>query len=611
MKILKWIIASSLVSAGLLAHAQQYTVNENAHSHNDYLQKQPFYTAYANRFASIEIDVFLKDDSLYVAHYEKDIKSGGTIQRLYLQPLMEQIARNDGKVYPEGGQLQFLIDLKTKGEPTLRALEEQLRPIRKFFDRSQNPDAVRLVISGDMPEPARFQDYDPIFFFDGRPNSNYDEEQLKRVAFYSAPFQAFSVWNGLGRITAPEWAKVKHFVDSVHALGKPVRFWGCPDTKTTWQAFIKLGVDYLNTDSPNALASFLNKYEANSYTRKKQHEVYQPNYRQDGAEGQVKRVILLISDGAGFSQQWAAATVNGGNLNMTQFRHIGFQNTAPTDDYNTDSAAGATAFATGKKTRNRYIGNDSSGRALPNLPEKLAEDEIPSAILTNDRITGATPSSFFAHQSERDHSAAIAYDILNSPVRLFIGGSHPSLSADSSKLKQQLLQKGTVIQADFKGLEKLPLDQQVICFAQDDAAKEYHMLEEAFDVALRRMDNQGDRFFIMLEGAKIDGGGHSNKIAQCIEEYLSFDRLLGKALQYADAHEGTLVVVTSDHETGGLVLVDGDYKKGFVLGEFITNDHTGAPIPVYSYGTGAQRFTGFMQNSDIGERILDVLSAQQ
>lgn len=610
MNLIKSILLGSLVCSGLLSHAQSYSVNKNAHSHNDYLQVQPFYTAYANQFASIEIDVFLKGDSLYVAHEEESIKSGHTIQNLYLKPLLEQIARHNGKVYPNGGHLQFLIDLKTSGEPTLRMLENQLKPLRKYFDRAQNPDAVRLVISGDMPKAAHFRDYDPIFFFDGRAGTIYSEDQLKRVAFYSAPFQAFSLWNGLGRITAPEWNKLKLFVDSVHTLGKPVRFWGCPDTKTAWQAFIKLGVDYLNTDAPNALATFLNKYSVNSYLRKGQHDVYQPTYQLDGTDSPVKRVILLISDGAGFSQQWAAATVNGGFLNMTQFKHIGFQNTAPTDDYNTDSAAGATAFATGEKTRNRYIGNDSTGKPLPNLPEKLAQRNINSAILTNDRITGATPSSFYAHESERDHSVAIAYDILESPVTLFIGGGHPALAADTSKLKQQLLRAGTIINSDMKTIPTLPARQSVICFAQDDAATGYHMLEDAFEVALKRMDKQGDRFFMVVEGAKIDGGGHSNKIEQCVEEYLSFDRLLGKAMQYADTNEGTLVVVTSDHETGGLVLIDGNYKKGFVLGEFVTNDHTGAPIPVYSYGPGAKKFTGFMQNSDIGKRILEVMSAK-
>ncbi|MEH6304373.1 alkaline phosphatase [Olivibacter sp. CPCC 100613] len=606
----KWICLCSLISVGLFAQAQSYSVNKNAHSHNDYLQAQPFYTAYANRFASIEIDVFLKNDSLYVAHEEGQIKPGHTLQALYIKPLLHEIALHHGKVYPEGGKLQFLIDLKTQGEPALKILEQQLAPIRTYFDVNRNPDAVRLVISGNMPDPGRFQDFDSIFYFDGRAQTHYNDEQLKRVAFYSAPFQAFSTWNGLGRITEPERGRVKHFVDSVHALGKPVRFWGCPDTKTTWQAFIKLGVDYLNTDSPNALAVFLNKYSVNSYRRKSKHAVYLPSYKHDGRQEKVKRVILLISDGAGFNQQWAAATINGGQLHMTQFRHIGFQNTAPADDYNTDSAAGATAFATGEKTRNRYIGNDSIGKALPNLPEKLNNLQIPSAILTNDKLTGATPASFFAHQSERDHSTAIAYDILKSPVKLFIGGSHPSLVADSADLKRQLITKGTIIQNGLQGIESVPSNQQLICLAQDDPASNYHMLEEAFDQALGRMEKQSDQFFMMVEGAKIDGGGHNNKIAQCIDEYLSFDRILGKALQYADKYEGTLVVVTSDHETGGLVLVDGDYEQGFVLGEFITNDHTGAPIPVYSYGPGASNFTGFMQNSDIGKRIFDLLSAK-
>ena len=608
MNIRTWILLCSLVNTGLLTHAQQYSVNKNAHSHNDYLQPQPFYTAYANRFASIEIDVFLKNDSLYVAHEEKEIKPGHTLQNLYLKPLLAQLALQKNKVYPDGGKLQFLIDLKTAEEPTLRALEKQLKPIRDYFNVNKNSDAVRLIISGNMPRPDHFREFDSIFFFNGRRNVNYSDEQQRRIAVYSASFQDFSVWNGLGRITAPERQEVKAFIDSVHYLGKPVRFWGCPDTKTAWQAFIKLGVDYLNTDSPNALATFLNKYASNSYSRKSVREVYQPTYKRDGIEGKVKKVILLISDGAGFNQQWAAATINGGQLNMTQFRNIGFQNTAPADDYNTDSAAGATAFATGEKTRNRYIGNDSTGRALPNLPEKLIDLNIPSAILTNDKLTGATPSSFYAHQSERDHSVAIAYDVMKSPVKLFIGGSHPAFAADTSKLKQQLIEKSTVIRDNLREIEGVPMGKQVICFAQDNPAANYHMLEDAFEIALSRMDKEGDEFFMMVEGAKIDGGGHSNNITQCIEEYLSFDKLLGKALQYADTHEGTLIVVTSDHETGGLVLVDGDYKKGFVLGEFITNDHTGAPIPVYSYGVGARDFTGFMQNSDIGKRIFKRLS---
>lgn len=107
MNIKTWILICSIVNTGLLTHAQQYSVNKNAHSHNDYLQPQPFYTAYANRFASIEIDVFLKNDSLYVAHEEKEIKAGHTIQNLYLKPLLEQVALQKIKYTLMEGSFNF------------------------------------------------------------------------------------------------------------------------------------------------------------------------------------------------------------------------------------------------------------------------------------------------------------------------------------------------------------------------------------------------------------------------------------------------------------------------------------------------------------------------
>lgn len=587
--------------------AQVYTTNRNAHSHNDYLQKQPFYTAYANRLGSIEIDVFLKDGQLYVAHEEVDIDKQRTIEKLYLQPLIEQVALNGGKLYPDSGTLQFLIDLKTDGETTLRALEKQLQPIRHYFDLEHNQEAVRLVISGSQPLPHRFKEFDTIFYFDGRPGVDYSGDELKRVAFFSTALQRFTTWNGLGRIPEPELLRVKGFVDSVHHLGKPVRFWGNPDTKTCWQAFIKIGVDYINTDSPAELARFLDRYPRSSYTSKGNHIPYKPTYKSDGTYVKPKKVILLISDGAGFNQQWAAATANGGYLNMTQFRHIGFQNTAPVDDYNTDSAAGATAFGTGKKTRNRYIGTDSIGQPLENLPEKLIKLGIASGIVTNDGIVGATPSSFYAHVTERNHADSIAQFLLTSPVSLFIGAYSERFWKDNDKLIGQLKEKSFEIGHGIDQLRAIPSNKKAFCFANDDLGKDYRMLEDAFDVAVDRMSKQGDGFFLVVEGAKIDGGGHGNNIRQCIDEYLSFDRVLGKALAFADQDGETLIVVTSDHETGGMVLIDGDYQKGFVLGEFTTNDHTGAPIPIYSYGPGSRKFTGFMQNSDIGARIFEAM----
>lgn len=92
-------------------------------------------------------------------------------------------------------------------------------------------------------------------------------------------------------------------------------------------------------------------------------------------------------------------------------------------------------------------------------------------------------------------------------------------------------------------------------------------------------------------------------------EYLSFDKVVGKALEYADRDGETLVIVTSDHETGGLVLIDGDYETGTVLGSFATNDHTGAPVPIFAYGPSSREFIGFMGNNDIAGLILKMFNA--
>lgn len=252
----------TMLGAGHAVQAQKYEVNKNAHSHNDYLQNRPFYAAHDHNFASIEIDVFLEGEELYVAHDRKDIDPKRTIESLYIAPLLKQIRLNGNKkAYKEGGNLQFLIDLKTAAEPTLRCLEAKLKPIRHYFDVNNNPNAVRLVISGAMPPADQFKNFDEIFFFDGRQQVSYTNEQLKRIAFFSAGFGGFSKWKGLGQMIAADSIKTKTFVDSVHRVGKPVRFWGNPDTKTCWQTFIKMGVDYLNTDSPAEMARFLSDYK--------------------------------------------------------------------------------------------------------------------------------------------------------------------------------------------------------------------------------------------------------------------------------------------------------------------------------------------------------------
>lgn len=259
---LKYVFLSLLLLANTVtALAQQYEVGRNVHSHNDYEQRHPFYTAYKNGLASMEIDVFQVGDELYVAHKEEEIYHKKTIESLYLDPLLKQIKQNgNNKAYKNGKGLQLMIDLKTSGIPALRCLEAKLKPLRMFFDVRKDPNAVKLVITGDTPPPAMFNDFDEIFYFDGKRGTFYNEEQLKRIAFFSTNFRDFSKWKGVGRMTTQDSLKVKNFVDSVHQVGKPIRFWGNPDTKNCWVAFMKMGVDFLNTDMPARIAKFLARY---------------------------------------------------------------------------------------------------------------------------------------------------------------------------------------------------------------------------------------------------------------------------------------------------------------------------------------------------------------
>jgi alkaline phosphatase len=602
MKTIILILACCL---SLAATARDYRVNQNAHAHNDYRNPLPFYTAYGNRFASIEVDIFLVEGELYVAHERSEIDRNRTLDRLYIQPLLEQLQLNGGKVYPDGGSFQLLVDLKSESDATLRCLEAKLKPLRRHFDAANNPDAVRLVISGNTPAPERFREYDPIFFFDGNPRVHYTREQAARVALYSVSLKRFTAWNGLGRIPEKEYRAITTFVDSLHRDGKKVRFWDNPDTKTLWQAFIKIGVDYLNTDSPHELATFLNRYERQHHAP---GESYLPRPLAPSPDAtRARNVILLISDGAGFAQLWAAATANRGALNVMNMRDAGFLQTAPFDDYNTDSAAAGTAIATGHKTRNRYIGVDPDGRPLPNLPELLAREGIASGIVSNDNITGATPSAFYAHRSERNMSDSIAFDLLRSPAALVIAGYHPAFEKGDSLLTRAARRAGFVITRGVETLERVPAGKRVICFDRDDPARDYRLIETAFDESVRRLSASPAGFFLMIEGAKIDTGGHANDLSRCIDEYLSFDRVVGRALQFAASNGETLVIVTSDHETGGLVPIDGDYVTGSLLGHFATVDHTGAPVPLFSYGPGAAAFRGFMQNSDLLEKIIQCL----
>lgn len=232
----------------------QYTP-ANAHSHNDYLQSQPFYAAYQHGFGSVEADVFLKNDSLFVAHEFHEITGDRTFERLYLLPLVEACSDNGGKVYPNA-TLQLLIDLKTGYATTLPALVKLLEPHRAYL---YPQGIVKVVISGNTPPPATFHDYPDYIFFDGRPQMIYTAKQLEKIGLISQSFRNYSKWNGQGVPSDAEITVLTEVVNQAHALGKSFRFWATPDLPDAWNFLMQIKADYLNTDKISELGEFLRK----------------------------------------------------------------------------------------------------------------------------------------------------------------------------------------------------------------------------------------------------------------------------------------------------------------------------------------------------------------
>lgn len=584
------------------AMAQNLYTTANAHSHNDYENRVPFYTAYARNFGSIEADIYLKNNELYVAHEATDIDSARTLENLYLRPIQQ--FRKDG-ANKRFRPLQLMIDLKTEGAPTLQKL---VAVMQKYPALQEN---VTVTISGNQPDPATWEQYPAFIQFDGNPTGKYTPAQLARIPMMSMNFANLTKWNGKGVLTAADRQKVQYIIDTVHRQHKKIRFWGAPDNVNTWKILSNMEVDYIGTDKIDALADFLDLRPTAEYQEQAPaHVLYAPKYINNDKRSKVKNVILLIGDGMGLAQIHTGMTINHGQLNLLQMLNIGFSKTASSDSYITDSAAGGTAMATGKKTYNRAIGVDNTGTKLTAIPALIAPLRMKSGLISAGDITDATPAAFYAHQPERSTMDEIAADFLQSPVNVLMGSApaHFNQRKDGrdlfAALQQKGYQTGTNLHAAVTGDKFVLLNDSAGLSMQKGRGT---FLNEALAKTIKALSNPNG-FFIMAEGAQIDYGGHANNIGYAATEMKDFDQLIGAAMQFADQNGETLVIVTADHETGGLSLLDGNFSKGYIDGHFSTNDHSGIMVPVFAYGPHSQDFRGVYENTEIFTKIMKVLN---
>ena len=331
-----------------------------------------------------------------------------------------------------------------------------------------------------------------------------------------------------------------------------------------------------------------------------------------------KNIILLIGDGMGLTQVSTTYYYKEGESTFSRFKHIGLHQNQPTSHKGTDSASGATAFSAGVKTYNGAIGVDQDTTPVRTILEMLAAKGFRTGLVATSSIVHATPASFYAHTASRNSYEEIARQLVYAPVNFFAGGGTKFFAGRSDKINylDTLQQRGFQVSTESLPKTSLnPEENHAYLLASDGMPKMQEgrgdFLPKATDLALDYLSKDKDGFFLMVEGSQIDWGGHANDADYVIQETLDFDQTLEVALDFAAKDKNTLVIVTADHETGGLSLSastvygQGDYSK--ITPSFSTGNHSAALIPVFAYGPGAEHFMGIYQNNEIFDKMVKAM----
>ncbi|HZW77214.1 MAG TPA: alkaline phosphatase [Flavobacteriaceae bacterium] len=337
------------------------------------------------------------------------------------------------------------------------------------------------------------------------------------------------------------------------------------------------------------------------------------HYSQNEKSQKPKNIILLIGDGMGVSQVSSAIYFKDDKPNFERFGVVGLSKTSSATHLVTDSAAGATVLSTGEKTYNNSIGMDVDTIPIPNIVEHLIKRGYSTGIIATSSIQHATPAAFYSHVKHRKLYEEITEFAPKSGVDIFVGGGlqYFTKRKDGRNLLDEMIAEGYTVITDH--LPETPSrGREIILLAEDGMPKMSEgrgdFLPKATRLAIDKLSENNNGFFLMIEGSQIDWGGHSNEADYLVEELLDFDDTLGVALDFARENGETLVLVTADHETGGFTLAaDGkDYNK--IKMTFSTTGHSATMVPVFAEGPGADLFGGIYENNEIYHKIMKLIT---
>jgi alkaline phosphatase len=336
----------------------------------------------------------------------------------------------------------------------------------------------------------------------------------------------------------------------------------------------------------------------------------------------IKNVILLIGDGTGLAQI-SSGQLNivgaDGYLNLQKMPVTGIVKTQSANSLITDSAAGATAYSCGMKTNNGMIAYLPDESHCTTLLELAEERGMSTGLVATSTITHATPASFAAHVKSRGNQTGIAEQYVNSGVEVFLGGGREffipkdqegSSRSDDRNLIEEFEGVGYQYVSSAEEMMNSQSDKILGLFANSGLASvdRNPTLAEMSTTAISKLEKNKEGFFLMVEGSQIDWAGHENNAEYAIREMKDFDNAVKAILDFAQKDGETLVVLTADHETGGMTMMNSSEDPKKLRVEWVTDYHTAVPVALMAYGPEAIQFTGWNDNTDIGIKIAELMN---
>lgn len=238
------------------------------HAHNDYEHERPLFYALENGFVSVEADVYLIDDQLYVTHdIPETLDPSLTLEALYLEPLKQHVQANHGAVYPDyDGVFYLMVDFKTEAVTTYNKLKEILVNYQNIITTVKNgveqKKVIKIFISGERPKQEILNDDLKLAFLDGRPKDLESNISSLIMPVVSDNYINFLSWDGAGDIDKNEEQRFKDLVKNTHAQGKVLRLWASPDNENVWRFLLNNDVDLINTDLLAEFRDFFLEHKA-------------------------------------------------------------------------------------------------------------------------------------------------------------------------------------------------------------------------------------------------------------------------------------------------------------------------------------------------------------